>query len=352
MPHTALSVSLAPEPCLLAAVPMAQLVFGLSRGVPPNVLCETAGIAPHQLTDRDRFVPHAWHHALWRALRTHCDGVRVGIEFGRFMTPDHLGFAGQVFRHARDGLDMLHKLVQFGALFDSRHAEHPTRIEVEGDAVRVVGAPSLAASVLESFEASLVGFVTQLGALTDVPPRVRAVHCRLDDARHRAEYERIFDCPIHFGSTHDGIVFARASLLAPVHGANAAVSERIAAYVAETLAPTRLESFAAKLRWIVAQQLHAGAFSQSEAARALGMGVRTLQRRLVSNRTSFVDVVEDVRRAHAERMLDETDAAVYEIAFCLGYQDVSSFNRAFKRWHGTSPRAFRKRTQRGSAHPT
>ena len=69
--------------------------------------------------------------------------------------------------------------------------------------------------------------------------------------------------------------------------------------------------------------------------------MRALERRLQKQGTSFGQIVEDARRHEATRLLSETDAAVYEVAFCLGYQDVSSFNRAFKRWFGTSPRAYR-----------
>ena len=106
-------------------------------------------------------------------------------------------------------------------------------------------------------------------------------------------------------------------------------------------------SFEAKLRAIVRDQLRNATFSQREAARALGISARTLERRLNKEGNSFGQLVEEVRRQEALRMLNETDAAVYEIAFCLGYRDVSSFSRAFKRWLGTSPRAYRE----GSAPP-
>lgn len=329
------------ERTVLAALPMAQLIFGLSQGVLPAVLCQTAGVAAADLTDRDRFVPHAWYYALWDALRAHCPGVRVGIAFGKFMTADHLGFAGQVFRNARDGLDTLHKLVRFACLFDSRASRFPSRIAVDGDAVSVMVSPHLVSGVLECVEASLFSFATQLSALTDKRVRVLELRLTIDDQRHRDEYEQFFACPIHFGSKDNAVIFDRDSLTAPVHGANLAAAEQIEAYVAESLALSPDEAFFAKLQRVLQAQLRCGSFSQREAARSLGVSVRVLQRRLNAQEKSFGQVLEDLRRAEAVRMLSETEAAVYEVAFCLGYQDVSSFNRAFKRWLGMSPREYR-----------
>src|SRR5690606_20296738 len=140
-------------------------VFGLSRGIPPNVLCQTAGVPPMELVDRDRFVPHAWYNALWAALRSHCKGVAVGMEFGKFMTLDHLGYAGQVFRNARDGLDALHKLLRFGNLFDSRASRYRAQVEIDDHRVSVMAPPQVADGVLECVEAVLFSTVTQMNAL-------------------------------------------------------------------------------------------------------------------------------------------------------------------------------------------
>ena len=188
----------------------------------------------------------------------------------------------------------------------------------------------------------MFGLITQLQALIDVPLRVLEMHTHQRDQRHRAAYEQFLGCPIHFASEQEGLVFARDPLLVPLRGANVAVADRIEAYVAETFASSQDESLEAKLHAVVRQQLRAGAFSQRDAARTLGLGVRALERRLSKRGKSFGQIVEDERRCEAVRLLNETDAAVYEIAFCLGYQDVSSFNRAFKRWFGAAPRAYRE----------
>jgi AraC-like DNA-binding protein len=338
------------ERVVLAALPMAQLVFGLSQGIEPERLCETAGLSLPQLTDRDRFVPHTWKLALWDALGKLCHGVPVGMEFGKFITPDHLGYVGQVFRSASHGLDVLQKLLRFGSLFDSHGSRAPARIHTDDDTIRVMGSSHHVENRLECVEATMFGLITQLRALNEVPVRVLEVHLQMTDRRHGAAYEEFFACPIHFGAEHDGLVFARETLLAPLRGANVAAAARIEAYVAETYASShsRDESVEVKLHAIVREQLRTGAFSQREAARALGLGVRALERRLSKQSTSFGQLVEDARRSEAVRLLNETDAAVYEIAFCLGYQDVSSFNRAFKRWFGAAPRAYRTRGPLGT----
>lgn len=326
---------------VLAALPMAQLVFGLSQGIEPERLCTAAGLSIEQLSDRDRFVPHAWKWSLWDALSELCPGVPVGIAFGKFITPDHLGYVGQVFRHASHGLDTLRKLLRFGSLFDSDASRHAVDIDLTPETISVMASAPDAGNRLECVEATMFGLITQLQAFIEVRVRVLELHTHQTDQRHRAAYEDFFACPIHFGSKYEGLVFAREPLLVPLRGANLAVAERIEAYVAETFANGQEESLEAKLNTLVRQQLRAGEFSQRAAARALGLGVRALERRLNKSGTSFGQIVEDARRSEAVRLLNETDAAVYEIAFCLGYRDVSSFNRAFKRWFGTTPRAYR-----------
>jgi AraC-like DNA-binding protein len=76
-------------------------------------------------------------------------------------------------------------------------------------------------------------------------------------------------------------------------------------------------------------------------ARALGTSPRTLQRRLLEEGTSFRDVVEEVRAELARRYLGER-VALHDVAFRLGYAEVSAFLRAFKRWTGMTPTQFRR----------
>ncbi|HVK77274.1 MAG TPA: helix-turn-helix transcriptional regulator [Kofleriaceae bacterium] len=78
-------------------------------------------------------------------------------------------------------------------------------------------------------------------------------------------------------------------------------------------------------------------------ARRLGMSERTLQRRLKDEGTTFAVLVDEVRTDLARMYLADDRLAVYEVAFLLGFSEPSAFNRAFKRWLGTSPREYRQR---------
>lgn len=83
--------------------------------------------------------------------------------------------------------------------------------------------------------------------------------------------------------------------------------------------------------------------SLGEVADALGMSTRTLKRRLAEEATSFSDVTEDARRERAMELLQTTELPLDEIAERLGYSDQANFGRAFRRWTGGTPAAFRRR---------
>ena len=68
---------------------------------------------------------------------------------------------------------------------------------------------------------------------------------------------------------------------------------------------------------------------------------RTLHRRLAEHGTSFRQLLDSVRLDLARAYLGETELPVTEIGFLIGFADLSSFSRAFKRWTGPSPAEFR-----------
>ncbi|MEL0028149.1 MAG: AraC family transcriptional regulator ligand-binding domain-containing protein [Perlucidibaca sp.] len=79
-----------------------------------------------------------------------------------------------------------------------------------------------------------------------------------------------------------------------------------------------------------------------EVAEALHMSERTLKRQLAQEGTTFSDILEDIRRQMAIRRLDAGELSIERIAEELGYSDVANFNRAFKRWTGTTPGQYRR----------
>ena len=92
-----------------------------------------------------------------------------------------------------------------------------------------------------------------------------------------------------------------------------------------------------KVEDILSNQLPHGKATASEVARRLGMSSRTLSRKLGEEDTSFVEILDQLRAALAKRYLHDKTLPISEIAWLLGYREISSLTHAFKRWTGTSP---------------
>jgi AraC-like DNA-binding protein len=84
-----------------------------------------------------------------------------------------------------------------------------------------------------------------------------------------------------------------------------------------------------------------GEVRMAALARALGCSRQTLYRRLRADGITFEALLEGLRRRLARRFLREERLSVKETAYRLGFADPAAFSRAFKRWTGSSPRAWR-----------
>jgi len=105
---------------------------------------------------------------------------------------------------------------------------------------------------------------------------------------------------------------------------------------------TGSETVTGTLRRLLEDELRDGEPTRERIAARLHMSARTLHRRLVDEGTTFRRVLTRVRREIAERHLSERRLAIAEIGFLLGFSEPSAFHRAFKRWTGRPPHAYRQ----------
>ncbi|MBC7698852.1 AraC family transcriptional regulator [Aquabacterium sp.] len=102
------------------------------------------------------------------------------------------------------------------------------------------------------------------------------------------------------------------------------------------------DRFIEQLQVVIRTRLDAGKVTLEDVATELHLPPRTLQRRLEESNLNFRLMVDGVRNSQAQHYLSETEMPLVELASAMGFADHASFNRAFKRWTGLSPGAFRR----------
>lgn len=146
---------------------------------------------------------------------------------------------------------------------------------------------------------------------------------------------------VRFGCASNGVAFSAAALDRAPASADPELNRALEAYASAIIVNAGGDEIYQRARRAVVELLPRGDASLARTARALHLTARTLQRRLAGEGIAFGALLDDVRRAQAERLLARSDAAIADVAAGVGYADTASFVRAFKKWSGTTPGAFR-----------
>ncbi|SHF75824.1 Helix-turn-helix domain-containing protein [Kaistia soli DSM 19436] len=157
----------------------------------------------------------------------------------------------------------------------------------------------------------------------------------------RAHYEAVLGCPVRLNQPHAAIVLSGEAMRLPIPGSDPARRQQLANMVESALLMGSL-SFSAHVRHILKPGILLGGASAERIARQIGVHVRTLNRRLQDEGTSFRAIEQEVRYAIACELLSLTDLDISDISAALGYGTPSAFDRAFRRWAALSPTAWRR----------
>jgi AraC-like DNA-binding protein len=154
-------------------------------------------------------------------------------------------------------------------------------------------------------------------------------------------YSRAFRCPVRFNEGQTCLIIGGRQMGFRLASADAKRRESLLAALQKQLAQ-QPQGFAARVRHALRPLLLAGRASHRQVAAHLNIHPRTMGRRLEDEGLTFEQLKDEVRLAVARELLGRTDIAVSDVAAALGYATPSAFVRAFRRWTGHSPTAWRR----------
>ena len=192
-------------------------------------------------------------------------------------------------------------------------------------------------------------FVTFMRACREITKlRLTTNHVRFVHRRSLpTEMNSFFGCEVEFGADIDQMTFSRSILGATVVSADPYLNKLLIKQYEDVLAHRKLNrnAFALRVENAIVPLLPHGKANAKDVARKLGVSQRTLARHLASEGLTFVKMLQELRLDLAKRDLADRDLSITQIAWLLGYREVSAFTNAFKRWTGETPRTARQELQ-------
>lgn len=266
----------------------------------------------------------------------------LGLHWAEQVRPVAFAPVSHMIAHAPSLRNAFALLSRFGQLF----SDQPFVTLTEGPDVAVVRACDwMAVSPrLQAFSAEVIlGGITKMLRAMFGEADVLGVSLAYAAPSHAAEYERVFETVVRFDQPFSGLLLRRARLDHPAPHVDTDVQLALEAIAERRLERvTRHVSYSFAVREILRRNMP-DRISMVAVARSLGLSVRSLRRQLAADGTSFRRLEYAVFESISKSLLRDRQRTIQEVAYELGFSDVTTFHRAFKRWTGVTPGDFRER---------
>jgi AraC-like DNA-binding protein len=349
--HTAARRSLTlrePDGTSLAAIPTAmgsvtRLAYARARegGIALEPLLAKAGLTEGQLLDRRERIKVRNQIDFLNLVAQALDDRFLGFHLAQRCDPRELGLLYYVAASSRTMGDAWRR----GARYTTVVNEGLSLRFIDGSVVRMVfeyvGVPRhVDRHQIEFSMTALMRVCRQLTGRELTPSLVEFAHRRNDDPSALVAF---FGCDVRFGAMDDQVTFDAAFKDLPLPSADSHLNELLIGYGEEVLARRAANrgSFRSQVENAMVPLLPHGMVRAGEIAKDLGASQRTLARRLAVEGVTFSEVLEGLRSDLARQYLADEGLTISEVAWLLGYQEISAFTHAFKRWTGMTPREAR-----------
>lgn len=309
------------------------------QGVAREALLTQAGIALDDLQQERWPIDHITR--LWRAAVRATQDAGFGLKAGSQVGPANFNVVGELLqtsaslREAIAAVQKYQRLISDGGRFQMVAGAQASWLIYHPRQGTLAFSPHQVEAVLAavlSFIGGAMGTVVRPLQVQFSQPRVGLL----------AGYREVFACPVAFEQAFSGLLLDNALLDAPLLRADQRrAREHQRAAAARMAELTQGGALAQELRaWMIAT-LASRVPTRAEAAQALGVSERTLARRMQAQGLSFTALLDGVRRDAALQAVTDSTRALADIGLALGFAEPAVFWRAFRRWTGCTPQAWR-----------
>jgi AraC-like DNA-binding protein len=313
----------------------------IEAGIDPAPLLARAGLTVEQIDNRNARLSAQSQIKLLEFAADALQDDFIGFHLAQDYDLREIGLLYYVVASSEILADALHRAERYSGIVNEGISLQARTGKETAIALNYVGMDRRSdRHHMEFWLMSLVRLCRQLTNRRVVPSRIGVMHHR---KKTPAEFRSYLGCEIEFGSSADEVVFPATVKLMPMVSADPYLNELLLKYFEEALAhrPANGATLRSSVENAITPLLPHGKANAGEVARQLGMSHRTLARRLAAEQLTFSEIQTELKTDLAKRYLRDGDLPVSQIAWLLGYREVSAFTHAFKRWTGTAPRQSR-----------
>ena len=300
-----------------------------------------AGIDVELLKDPLNRIPLKAMTKVWdRAVELTGDDC-LGLQVGQRLTPSMFFVAGIAAISSENVLDAVKNLSAISALLSSG-AEIKVLEENGLWSVELGAMPGYPEFPPAAVDAGTAGGLHLARQYVGINPRCDRVSFKHPPPRNPEKFEQWFRCPVEFNAARNALYFSKLEDLTKrfptANSALSIVNSQIAVDLLKKLADNSISN---RVRNELDFRLEEGMETDlGVISRTVGLSTSKLQNSLKSEGTSFQEILDSVRESKAIHLLTIEKQSVQEVAYQLGFQQISSFTRAFKKWTGKTPRQY------------
>jgi AraC-like DNA-binding protein len=286
-----------------------------------------------------------WEKAalIWVPLLKLSSNPLIGLHIGMGVNNLNHGMVGFLIQSCKDFHQAIQLLCRYGhmvsPMVEYRYAVSEVAVlEITQNKMWLMKHPEPARHANDFLLAALVNTFHTLSGKHIVPLRIELAF----EMREISEYRKFFGCDVLFNKETNRIVLSKEAVSTPILTSDQSMFQLFNSIVADKHALLKTNSTVENLRQVLFMRFKGRIPTVEEAASALDMTPRNLQRKLQQEQTSFRDIAGDIRKEIALQLMQNPAIKISEVSDILGYSDLTAFRKAFKSWTNVTPRAIRK----------
>lgn len=313
----------------------------LDEGMSEEQIENTLGQTISSLEEAEARLPVLEYHELWKQALEFTENPALGLELGAKPRNEEMGLVGHIFFNNATLGDALKQYERFYALVnEGMHIE----LKEMGELVKLEYICDVEdAYCIQDMERTLAIAMHRAKEYISSSLSIEYVGFQHDQPDYYDKYLDIFSCPVKFNQPSTHLVFKKKYLDFKLPKRSSYLHLVLTRHIESMLKRFRPKaSLTDKVKSLVEKKLAKDSVDAEHIAERLHMSRNTLYRKLKQEGMSFHDLVDQVREKKALEYLNENKHSLSEIAFLLGFSELSAFSRAFKRWTGESPAKYSK----------